>query len=249
MSSRTASAKAGDSAVKLIRRVKGKIRRVLSEASRIPVGRVRWGDLRNLEPICTQFGFSRGTPVDRYYIEAFLAGHAKDISGRVLEIKDPGYTKRFGGARVTHGDVLDIRPENPDATIVADLNEPKSLKSETYDCIVFTQTLQLFFNPAKVLRHLHRSLKPGGVLLMTVPGITPVRSRDTWYWSFTDLAVRSLLDELFAPSEIFTQAYGNVVSATAFLQGLCASELRDRELASFDPAFPMLIGARAVKTR
>ena len=231
----------------LLGRIRRRVGRAVREMSRIPVGAVRWGDLRNLEPICPLFGFSREKPVDRYYIEAFLADHASDVSGHVLEIKDAGYTRQFGGSRVARSDVLDVKSDNPEATIVADLNDPAALESETFDCVIFTQTLQLFFDPAKVLRHLHRSLKPGGVLLMTVPGITPVRSRDAWYWSFTDLAVRGLLGEFFAPADISLQGYGNVLSATAFLQGLCVAELTERELAAADPAYQMLIGARAVK--
>jgi len=232
---------------RVLDRISRRLRRVVDRLSRVPVGAVRWGDLRNLQPICSQFGFTRGKPVDRHYIECFIAGHATDISGRVLEIKDAGYTREFGGSRVKQSDVLDIRPDNPAATIIADLNDPRALKSGAFDCVIFTQTLQLIFEPAKVVRHLHRSLRPGGVLLLTVPGITPVRSRDTWYWSFTELAVRGLLEEVFEPSQIAFQSFGNVVSATAFLQGLAASELTDEELAYYDPAYPMLIGTRAVK--
>jgi SAM-dependent methyltransferase len=231
----------------LLGRVKRRVGRAVRDLSRIPVGAVRWGDLRNLQPICPQFGFSRGKPVDRHYVEAFLADHAGDVSGHVLEIKDAGYTRQFGGSRLVRSDVLDINPDNRDATIVADLNDPAALKGETFDCVIFTQTLQFFLEPARALRHLHGSLKPGGVLLMTVPGITPVRSRDAWYWSFTEATVKSLLGELFAPADTVVCSYGNLVTATAFLQGLCAAELSQRELAASDPAYPLLIGARAVK--
>ena len=40
---------------------------------RVPFGSVRFGDLRRLSPISRHFGFDRGTPIDRYYIEGFLA--------------------------------------------------------------------------------------------------------------------------------------------------------------------------------
>jgi glycosyltransferase involved in cell wall biosynthesis len=53
-----------------------------------PPGQVRLGDLDRLTPVSRVFGYDRGLPVDRYYIEGFLFHHANDIAGRVLEIAD-----------------------------------------------------------------------------------------------------------------------------------------------------------------
>ena len=86
-----------------------------------PVGRVSFGNLRRVTPISREFGFDRGLPVDRYYIENFLTHHADDIRGRVLEIGDNSYTRRFGGDHVTKSDVLHVVEGNPQATIVGDL--------------------------------------------------------------------------------------------------------------------------------
>jgi hypothetical protein len=49
---------------------------------------VDFGDLRRVRPISRAFALDRGLPVDRHYIEHFLAAHAADIRGRVLEIGD-----------------------------------------------------------------------------------------------------------------------------------------------------------------
>jgi hypothetical protein len=84
---------------------------------------VHWGDLRRVTPISDVWGLDRGTPVDRYYIEGFLERQRPDITGHVLEIKDRGYTDRYGQG-VTRADVLDVNPANPRATIVADLTTP-----------------------------------------------------------------------------------------------------------------------------
>src|SRR5215211_3574717 len=45
-----------------------------------------WGDLRRLQPVSREFGYERGLPVDRYYIERFLETHRGDVAGRTLEI-------------------------------------------------------------------------------------------------------------------------------------------------------------------
>src|ERR1044071_3976677 len=91
------------------------------------VGAVRWGDLRRTSSIGGGWGFERGTPVDRDYIEDFLRERASDIAGHVLEVKDAAYTRQFGGERVTESAVLDVDPQNPDATIVTDLNHAVEL--------------------------------------------------------------------------------------------------------------------------
>ena len=44
--------------------------------------------LLGTKPVSDHWGWDRGTPVDRYYIEQFLAEHAADVRGRVLEVKD-----------------------------------------------------------------------------------------------------------------------------------------------------------------
>ena len=85
-------------------------RAVDDQAAAVPqVGKVNFGDLRRTTPFCANYGYSRGNPVDRYYIEGFLARHAADVHGRVLEVGDHTYTRRFGGSRVTDSDVLHMR--------------------------------------------------------------------------------------------------------------------------------------------
>jgi len=48
-----------------------------------PGRRLRFGDLHRLSPFSRQFGFDRGTQVDRFYIESFLSRSEADIRGRV----------------------------------------------------------------------------------------------------------------------------------------------------------------------
>src|SRR5215203_4909822 len=85
-----------------------------------PVGRVRLGSLKRTRPISRNYGWERGTPIDRFYIDRFLTRHATDITGRVLEIGDDEYTRGYGADRVTKSDVLHASEGNPSATIVAD---------------------------------------------------------------------------------------------------------------------------------
>ena len=50
------------------------------------VGAVDFGSFRRLIPISRLWGFDRGLPIDRFYIERFLSRHHQDIRGNVLEV-------------------------------------------------------------------------------------------------------------------------------------------------------------------
>ncbi len=214
------------------------------------VGRVRFGDLRRTTPITPDFGYGRGNPVDRYYIEAFLKTNAADIRGRVLEIGDSAYTRRFGGDRVTQVDVLNRYAGHPETTFVGDLGDGAGLPSEAFDCIVLTQTLHLLFDMQAAVATLWRVLRPGGVLLVTVPWISQIDRGewgDEWMWSISPKALERLLNGPFQPAQTTVDAYGNVLAATAFIYGLAEHELQPAELDVHDPRCPVLVAGRAVR--
>jgi len=207
--------------------------------------------LRRLTPISRVFGLDRGQSIDRLYIERFLSAHAQDIRGAVLEIGDCSYASRFGQDRVTTCDVLHIEPGHPGTTIVADLAHADRMSSDAFDCVIFTQTLQFVYEVRVAVETLHRLLKPGGVLLTTVPGISQISrfDMDRWgdCWRFTTLSARRLFEEVFPPANVSVEAHGNVLAAIAFLHGLAAEDLRREELDYQDLDYQLLITARAVK--
>ena len=226
--------------------------RLLRGRERVPaVGRVKFGDLHRVTPISPSFGFDRGLPVDRYYIERFLARHASEIVGRVLEIGDDGYTRRFGGARVTQSDVLHVHHGNPRATFVGDITDARVLPDGAFNCMVLTQTLQLIYDVPLAIRQIHRALVPGGVVLITAPGISQIDRGEwgsSWFWSFTPAALARLFGEVFGPGEVMVEHYGNVFAATAFLQGVAVEEIDTSALDAIDHAYPVIIGLRARRT-
>lgn len=232
-----------------------------------PLGQVRFGDLRRLTPIARDWGNGRGSPIDRYYIDRFLATYAGDIRGRTLDIEENAYTRQYGGDRVTQSDVLHIQEGNPDATIVADLTTATEaqIPSDAFDCMILTQTLQLIYDAPAALRTIHRILKPGGVLLASFPGISQVSRHSGvtqpgheklsdaddwgqyWCWNFTSMSARRMFGEFF-PDELLTvQTWGNVLAAVALLQGITIQELTVEELEAHDPEYELLITVRAQK--
>jgi SAM-dependent methyltransferase len=249
MSSITAVWRMAASALALARHVRRVFRRTRSR--RPAVGRVEFGGLRRTAPISRAFGFDRGQPIDRFYIEHFLAERAVDIHGRVLEIADNAYTIRFGGPRVLRSDILSVDASSPGATLVGDLTHPVGLPVAVYDCVILTQTLQFIYDVQTAVRTLEGLLKPGGVVLATFPGISQISryDMDRWgeYWRFTTRSAQRLFGEAFPAESVTVRAYGNVLAAAGFLYGVAAGELSERELLVMDPDYEVVICVRAEK--
>jgi len=206
------------------------------------------GTLRKTRPVSDLWGYDRGRPIDRYYIERFIAGHRADIRGHVLEVKEPLYVERYGSG-VTRIDVLDNDARNTRATVIADLAAATSVQSDSFDCCVITQTLQYVYDVAAAVRELHRILRPSGVVLATVPVVTRIDPRVAYhdYWRFTVDSCTRLFAEAFEGSHVEVQGHGNVLAAVAFLEGLAQEELSSSELNLNDALFPLVITVRAVK--
>jgi SAM-dependent methyltransferase len=209
--------------------------------------------LRLFRPVRRFACFDEGLPIDRYYIDSYLLAHRQDIRGHVLEVGDDTYIRRFGGERVYKCDVLHVTDGNPQATIIADLSRTNDIPSDTFDCIILTQTLQYIYDVQAAIHTLHRILKPGGVILASLPGIAHISryDMDHWgeYWRFTTMSARRLFESVFPSDTVEVHQYGNMLTAIAFLLGLASEELRENELNYCCPDFQVLLIVRAVKPR
>lgn len=235
----------------IMRRIKDTLR---SARNRTPAAVRRWlyrrRSIAATEPLSRNFGWERGTPVDRLYIQDYLKANAGLIRGRVLEVGDDSYSRQFGGDRISRQDVLHVDANAPGATITGDLCDPSVLPDGAFDCIVFTQTLQMLFDVQQGIRQLYRSLAPGGTLLLTTPGISPTDPHewnDCWYWSLNYASVKRLLDEGFGAGNHAIETFGNVYAATALLHGAVAEEIDISAMAPVDPVYPVILAARATK--
>lgn len=213
-------------------------------------GKINWGDFKSVKPFSNYFGFDRGGPIDRYYIENFLEAERGVIKGNVLEIANNAYTLKYGGDKVTKSDVLHVHEGTIGATYIADLSKADRLPSTHFDCIILTQTLQYIYDYTSALKHCYRMLKKGGTLLMTVPGISPIERGDwhkSWLWSFNETLINKIFTELF-PSENFKiQGYGNVYAAMSFLHGIGLVEADQAKLDIRDTSYDIVISVRLNK--
>lgn len=206
------------------------------------------GSLRRLRPLSDSWGFDRGVPIDRYYIAEFMAKHCGDIRGKVLEVGDRQYTRRFGGKQVTGSDVL-MPKTAKNATVEADLRSAPHVPDNSFDCVIATQVLVCIDEFHLALATIHRILKPGGVALVTLPSIQRLHNAYEWplLWGFSDGAARFMFGKAFGEPNSEMDVYGNILSATSFLYGLAAHELSRDELDHRDSDYQVIVGVRARK--
>lgn len=216
-----------------------------------PVGKVDFGSLASTRPLSTDFGWERGTPIDRYYIEGFLQEHSQDIRGRVLEFGDDLYSRRFGSG-ITQLDVLHVSSDNPKVTITGDITTRGVLPDGAFECIIFTQTLQLIYELNEAIERLHAALKPDGILLLTVAGISQIDRHEwgtNWCWSFTVSSLHRLFERVFGRGELRFSSHGNVFAAICFLTGAVVEEVNTKDLDVLDPVYPVTITLRAQRAQ
>lgn len=203
-------------------------------------------------PCSRAFGFDRGMPIDRYYIERFLLANQDLIRGDVLEIADSCYTRKFGGDRVTTAHVLHASGHaNRDATIIGDLVTGEGIPLDAFDSVILTQTLPFIYDARAAIKTCYRALKPGGVILATMAGISQISRYDMerWgdYWRFTDLSASRVFAEAFGADNVVVETYGNVYVAAAFLYGLATEDIMASSLNRNDPDYQLLISVIARK--
>lgn len=214
-----------------------------------PGRRVRWGNLRRRSPFSADHALDRGRPVDRYLIELFVGAHRDDICGDVMEMSRTTYTSAYGKGRVKSCTVVDIDRSNAQATHFCDLCDPGSLPAGAFDCIVLTQTLQYLGDLDVAIANLWQALRPDGVLLLTVPALAREDPVGGDYWRFTPAGLlRVLADRLPAEAGIVVSGYGNAVAAAAQIVAASVEDLGLESLQRNDPAYPVIVGARVVKS-
>jgi methyltransferase family protein len=202
------------------------------------------------QPVSRRFGYDRGRPIDRYYIESFLASHRPDIRGRVLEVADDRYSRRFGGRGIERS-ILHVDADAPGATLVGDLVTGEGIPADAFDCAIVTQTLPFVYDIHGAVANLHRLLAPGGVTLVTLSGISQISRYDMerWgdFWRFTSLSALRLFEEAFHPNDIDVTVYGNVFAASALLYGLAVEDTGTDALDPVDDDYQVTLGVRAVR--
>jgi SAM-dependent methyltransferase len=201
--------------------------------------RPSWGNLRRVTPISATYGFERGTPVDRYYVDRFFTAHRDVIRGRVLEIQTRDHIRRYG-TDVIAADTLDINPAFQ-PTYCCDLAHADAVLSGSYDCFLLPNTLCFLRDLDGALREARRIVRPGGAILATVPGFVPLTPDVKDYWHASADGWRVVADRVWNDCETTIDTHGNCLAAAAAMYGITVEELTARELDVNDPRYPVLV--------
>ena len=201
--------------------------------------RPSWGNLRRVTPISATYGFERGAPIDRYYVDKFFTAHRALITGRVLEIQTTDHIRKYG-TDVTAADTLDIVPQfHP--TYCCDLAHADVVPSGSYDCFLLPNALCFFRDLDAALREARRIVRPGGLILATVPGFVPLTPDVEDYWHASADGWRVIAERVWPGCDTTVDTHGNCLAAVAAMYGIAVEELSSRELDVNDPRYPVLV--------
>lgn len=105
-----------------------------------------------------------------------VAGSVIDFGAGRGELLDR--LARAGGMESLAGADLFPRPADLDARVQwyqQDLNDLLTIDRQ-FDCVVCSETIEHLENPRQTFRNLHQLLKPGGLLILTMPNQESLRS-------------------------------------------------------------------------
>jgi SAM-dependent methyltransferase len=192
-------------------------------------------------PYDRHFGFARGTPVGRYYVEKFLRENAHYVKGHCLEFGDSRYKSFFPAAE--RYEVLDLTP-GKGVDYACDIHDPVGVPEATFDSVICTQVFEHLAWPEKAAAVLFRLLKPGGVLLLTAPFLSQVHGVPSDFRRFTPDCLAMILKEAgFVVESVDFGGNSNV--GLGSLLGMVQEDFSRAELERKDPVYPYNVLIRA----
>lgn len=207
----------------------------------------RWGSFLRAAPFSDDDQREPGTPIDSFYVRAFVDANLDAVRGRVLAARDTELVDRSAVGRVSSVDVFDIDPYNVSAKILTDLCDPVAFDPASYDCIIVTQTIQRLADPALGLKVLWSALRPGGSILLSSPVVAPVDrahgiNRDLWRYS--SYGLQTLVRSVLPDAQCSACDFGSLATAIGFIAGIPKERMPQRALAWHDERVPVVACAR-----
>ncbi|MBW4562901.1 MAG: class I SAM-dependent methyltransferase [Mojavia pulchra JT2-VF2] len=201
------------------------------------VNTLEWGDLRRNSPLCPVFGFTRGTPIDRYYLGQFIREIRHQVAGTVLELGGIVENRElYQFSHVTEYQTLDVAPR-PGVTQVGDVHDLAAIAPESLDAIVVFNVLEHCHNPWVVIHNIYSWLKVGGQCFCLVPSAQRLHDMPGDYWRPLPDGMKQLFQD-FSQQKLYV--YGNPLTVVASFMAISAEELLSHELDNFHPDYPVV---------
>jgi SAM-dependent methyltransferase len=96
---------------------------------------------------------------------------------------------------VTSYDSLDLWPSTDGISFVADICDMSMVPSGVYDSAICVEVLEHVPNPCAAVREIRRILKPGGMLVLSVPHLSRLHNEPHDYFRYTVHGLRRLLED------------------------------------------------------
>lgn len=201
-------------------------------------------------PIDEDWGYRRGTPIDRVYIKKFLEKNREKIIGDIMEVGECIYSKTFSNKDKVKSYTA-IHVDGEEGCRKANLETGEGLYPEEFDTMIITQTLAYIYDLSATVRNIYNSLKKNGYCMVTVTDIghMGIIEEKKWgaYWGFHKDGCQRLFSEFFGEENVEVKVYGNIKAVVAQLYGLSAEDIEQECLDDLDERYPMIIGIVAHK--
>jgi len=117
---------------------------------------------------------------------------------------------------------IDIEDRSGETDLIADIQSMPQLNDASFDTILCSQVLEHVPRPWDALRELARVLRPGGVLILTVPHLSAIHEAPHDYYRYTRFGLQALCDQC-SLTVMHVQATGGL--GCFLLHGLSAALL------------------------
>lgn len=118
------------------------------------------------------------------------------VSGRLIDLGCGSMPyKSLIADRVNAYDSLDAYPHSSELTYVGDIQNMSMIAAETYDSAICLEVLEHVPDPFRAAAEILRILKPGGILVLSVPHLSRLHGEPHDYYRFTRYGVRRLLEK------------------------------------------------------
>lgn len=210
----------------------------------IPPGQICFGELRRTRPLCPNYGYSRGTPLDRVYLRKFLSTFAHLIAGTILDVgSTPEMSPASGLPSVRKLVTNDLNPRMG-SDVVGDIHLRSTFPRHSFDCVLLLNVLEHCEEPWTVISNVHYWLRRGGLVLSVTPATQRIHPGPSDHWRILPDAFTRMF-KAFSFCQVLT--YGNLLCSFAALYGIAAEELTEEELTTNDPLYPVVVCVHALK--
>lgn len=143
---------------------------------------------------------------DRLFLQSIL----KDFSGKVLDVGcGDGRAQKY----LPHDSEYIGLDFNPKATIQLDISKERyPFDDKTFDYVICNAVLEHVKNETFVLQEIHRVLKLGGVLYVSIPFMQPYHADPEDYRRFTEVGLETKLQDAGFHVIKKDEAYGTLVT-------------------------------------